>query len=111
MATFNGFKQAFARERLAVTASTITLTPATYMDSAASEDVRRRATGARVSIETAAIRFTEDGSTPSATGGAEVGANGSVNDVIYLDGYGAIAGFKMTRASGTDGVVQVVYYR
>lgn len=111
MAVFNGMKQAFATERITVSNTAVGLTVDTYNNAGAAVDVRRRATGARVSIETAAIRFTEEGSTPVITGGSEVGALGNVNDVIYLDGYGAIAGFKAIRNTGTDGMIQVVYYR
>lgn len=111
MAIFNGFKQPFARERLTVSSTVKTLTATVYNDASSSVDLRQRASGARVTVETAGLRWTEEGTDPNIGVGTEVGSLAAVGDAIYLDGYNAVARLKMLRSTGTDAAVEVTYYR
>ncbi len=109
---FLAFKQAFARERLTVSNTTKTLTAATYTDAAnAGTSTNQKAYGAKITIETADIRYTEEGTAPSDTSGSEVGSVAASGSTIYLEGYNAIAKFKACRKGTTDAVIEVVYYR
>lgn len=109
------FKQAFARERLTVGNTVQTLTEATYIDAAAAADNRRRASGAKITIETAAIRYTEEGTAPTSVTGAGSGANlghvAAANDIIYLDGLNALRNFKAIRDTAGNATIEVTYYR
>lgn len=114
MATIGGFftfKQPFARERITVDNTVKSLTATTYNDAAANVDVRRRASGARITVEAQPVRFTEEGTSPSNAGGSEVGTLAAATDVIYLEGYNAVSRFKAIRSGGTDAVIEVVYFR
>lgn len=60
---------------------------------------------AEISVETAPIRFTVDGTPPTITLGHLV----SPNDVIRIDSAEDIAAFRAIRATATSGVINVSY--
>lgn len=109
MSAFNVRKHAFARERLTVADSVVTLTPATYNNSGAAAAVREKANSARISVEAQPLRFTEDGTAP--VGSTGPGALAAAGDVLYLDSYEAIVKFKAIRDTGSSSAIEVVYYR
>lgn len=61
---------------------------------------------ASVQVFTAPIRFTLDGTTPTAT----VGHRADVYDQIELEGYHEVAGFRAIREGATSATVEVTYY-
>lgn len=92
---------AFASERLTVSSSVVTLTSGTYAPSGSGA-----ALSAIVTVEDDAIRFTLDGTTPTASRGHKVAAGGS----FILFGYSEVAGFKAIRVTG-DAPIEVTYKR
>lgn len=101
-------RTAFARERITVGASAVPLTAATYLDSAAAEKVRSEAKAARIVVIGNPIRFTEEGTAPVAT---TTGSPGAVGDIIELNTPENIYNFQAIRDTGSDGAIEVVYYR
>ena len=107
MNIFTQITQAFARERLTVTNAVTTLTAALYATGA----YRQRASRVQITVEKAAIRFTQEGTDPSAVVGSEVGTLANIGDVLLLDGQQAADDFKATRAGAVNAVIEVVYFR
>lgn len=96
----------FAYESVTVANSATSLTAATYSPSG-----RTHAQYALVTVETAAIRFTLDGTTPSNDADTPVGHLAAVGDVIELEGSNTIARFQAIRSTSTSGVLRVSYAR
>lgn len=72
-----------------------------------SPDHLKTAKSALFTVETAAIRFTTDGTAPVAsTTGHVVAAGGS----FVVNGYQNIVALKMIRDTGSDATVQATYY-
>lgn len=63
------------------------------------------ADGAQITVDTAAIKFTVDGTVPTASLGHTV----SVGDMILLESRNEIRDFKAIRAGGVDGLLQITY--
>ena len=61
--------------------------------------------GAVITVENAAIRFTVDGTVPTATIGHTMG----IGDTIFLEGRDDVIKFKAIRAGGVDGLLQITY--
>lgn len=90
---------AFAHEVLTVTNAVQTLTAATYIVGA------RYAQVAFITVEDANIRYTYDGTTPSAT----VGHLLTDGSALTLTGHHDISTFKAFRAAGVDAEIRVTY--
>lgn len=88
---------AFDRESVIIAAASTGLTAGTYLD----------AIRAVLTLETAQVRMTMDGTAASAS----VGHLMNPDDVITLDGTKQIANFRAFRTGGVSGVVQVTYFR
>ncbi len=61
---------------------------------------------AKVQVETAEIRYTEDGTAPTTT----VGHIGSVYDIIYVS-FQDFATFKAIRTGTTSGKLNITYFK
>lgn len=94
-----GIYFAFAYEQLTVTNAVKTLTSTVYQSG------DKKAQIAFITVEDADIRFTYDGSTPSATNGHLLRAD----SVLTLYGTHDIENFKAFRAAGTDAEINVTY--
>ena len=57
-------------------------------------------------VETAQIRFTVDGTTPTSS----VGFLGYIGDVVSINGEHDIKAFRAIRVSGTDATIQPIYF-
>ena len=86
----------FAHETLTVADSAIGLTSGTYSD----------ATRAEMTLETAQIRFWDDGTDPTASVGILV----EIGDTIVLNSAAQIANFKAIRTGTTSGVLSIQYF-
>lgn len=94
--------EGFAYEAVTVSNSAIGLTKATYDPG----QEHQKAIRALITVETANMRYTYDGTTPTSTVGHLVG-NG---DVVTLNGYGNIKRFKAIRTD-SDASIKVTYER
>lgn len=90
---------AFAHEELTVTNAVKVLTAATYKVG------DRYAQAAFITVEDADVRYTYDGTTPSATVGHLLTQGSS----ITLAGYHDISTFKAYRSAAVDGTLHVTY--
>jgi len=86
----------FDHEILTVTESVVGLTSATYLD----------AIRAEMTLETAQIRYWDDGSDPTSSEGHPV----NVGDIITLDSAAQIANFKAIRTGSTSGKLMISYF-
>jgi hypothetical protein len=93
----------FAFEQLTVAGTVQVLTPSKYKDSATSGG----ASSAFLTNETASIRYTYDGTTPSATVGHLLTDGGT----LVLMGQQQMASFKCIRVSGVSATITVTYER
>lgn len=92
----------YAFEQLTVTNAVQVLTPSKYKDNATSGG----ASTAFISNETDAIRYTYDGTTPSASVGHRLADGG----ILILSGQNQMASFKCFRIT-TDATITVTYER
>lgn len=94
----------FAHEALTIdnTAGGIALTAATYAPAGAPGAVR-----AVLTLETAQIRWTYDGTAPTTT----VGHLMETGEKVALTGAETIARFRAIRTGGTSGVLHITYER
>ena len=90
---------AFAHEALTVSNAVKTLTAATYIVG------ERYSQAAFITLEDADIRYTYDGTTPSAT----VGHLLTQGSALTLMGHHDISNFKAYRAGSVDGTIHVTY--
>lgn len=94
--------QSFTTERITVdaTAGGVRLTVANVL-------ATPYAQAATITVETAQIRWTKDGTAPTSTTGhlANVGA------IIFLDNAGDLWRFRAIRTGATSGVLQATYHR
>ena len=86
----------FAHETLTVGSTAVGLTSATYSD----------ATRAEMTLETAQIRFWDDGTDPTSSVGIPV----YVGDPIVLNSAAQIANFKAIRTGSTSGTLSIQYF-
>ena|SRR3990167_9045294 len=94
-----GLFKAFAHESITVTDTAQTFTAATYLTG--SEKAKR----AIITIESAQIRYTYDGTTPTSS----VGHLCNPFDVISLIGSDNITNFRAIRAGSTNAAIKVTY--
>lgn len=85
-------------EAITVAAAAIGITAGLLSPSGTRKPIRTVMT-----LETANIRYTWDGTTPTAS----VGHLARPNDVITLLGYKALSNFRAFRSTGTSGVLRV----
>lgn len=72
----------------------------------------RPATAIMVSVETAAIRYTVDGTTPTVTAGTGLGHLGEVGDVITISGFQNIKNFRAINAVAASGAtLRITFFR
>jgi len=88
--------KAFDYESVTVAASSIGLTAGKYLD----------AVKALITLETAQIRITTDGTAASATVGHII----NIDDVVTLEGSHQIASFRGFRTGATSGVLKATYF-
>lgn len=86
----------FDHETITVADAAIGLTAATYLD----------ATRAEITLETAQIRFWDDGTAPTTTVGRIV----NIGDEIILNTAAQVTGFKAIRTSASSGKLMVQYF-
>jgi len=89
-----GIYKPYAYEAITVADTAIGLTSAKYMNSNTTEV---RASRVMITVETAQVRYTYDGTTPTSS----VGHILNVNDVLTLVGDDAIKNFKAIRVSAS----------
>lgn len=87
---------AFDHESVTIAAASTGLTAGTYLN----------ATRAILTLETAQIRITTDGTAASATVGHII----NIDDVITLEGTEQIARFRGFRTGGVSGVLKITYF-
>ena len=93
-------------EKLTVSNTTQVLTPASYLTGSGLS--LKKAGNATITIETASIRGTFDGTAPvDATSTGHVFAAGTV---ITLESYTQIQKFKAVRVGGSDATINVTYW-
>ena len=92
----------FAYEELTVTNAVQVLTPSKYKDSVTSGG----ASNAFITNDGDALRYTYDGTTPSATTGHKLSDGG----ILVLSGQNQMASFRCFRVS-TDTTIRVTYER
>ena len=91
-----------------ITVSTTAIGPSTASIITGSGLSLKKAGNATITIETASIRATFDGTTPvDATNTGHVFAAGTV---LTLESYTQIQKFKMVRVGGTDATVNITYW-
>ncbi|MDA3834834.1 MAG: hypothetical protein PF495_15720 [Spirochaetales bacterium] len=93
---------AYAYEAITVAGTAIGFTDAKLKE--AESKYGRNLSKALVAVETAQIRFTVDGTTPSTT----VGTLLDVGDILEVDGLD-VSKFLAIRATGTSGAIKVIY--
>ena len=67
--------------------------------------------GAEITVETADIRYTTDGTTPTVTVGTALGHIKGAGEIIYLTSYDEIVAFLAINAVGSNGAAIVVTYK
>ena len=101
----NGEFLAYAYEAITVANASIGFTETNY--NPALGQTTLRAERAFFTVETAAIRYTIDGTTPTTT----VGHLLSSGDIVLIDGYENIANFRAIRTGGTSASIKVTYMK
>ena len=109
MATYiNGPKVAFAFEQVTVDSTGggfgLTGTTIDTFDSTTKE--HRKASEAQLSVETAQIRYTVDGTAPTTT----VGHIANDGDILVITGQQNLTKFKAIRTGATSATLTVTYY-
>lgn len=97
----NASAGAYGTESITVSNTVIGFTDATINPGTGNKPFK-----AVFTIETAQIRFTVDGTTPTTT----VGFLGNINDVVTINGQHDIQAFKAIRTGSTDAVIQPIYF-
>lgn len=117
-ATFvNGSKTPYAHEKITGMTSSTGLTAANYKQNLnasvnAPYDKNRYADEVFISVETADIRATFDGTTPTVTAGTALGHLFSAGSTITLVGMDAISKFRAINAVDANGAsLRVTYWR
>ena len=108
-------KKPYATEQITVSTAALPLTVALVANSATTPlgtntnywAVRVPASAAIVEAKTNGVYYTLDGSTPSSTNGMNLNAG----DELTLAGYNQVSKLKMIRNSGSDAIINVIYYR
>ena len=95
------YARAYNAESITVSNTAIGFTSATI-----SPERRTKPDKAVFVVETAQIRFTVDGSTPTTT----VGFLAQIGDIVTINGEGDIKNFRAIRTGATDATIQPVYF-
>ena len=96
----------FAFEQLTISTSVVPLTSTKYTAGQTDQGSRRLARMAYVTVDSNPIRYTMDGTTPSASIGHAVAAAGG----FWLEGESTIRNFKAIRSGASDAVINVSYF-
>jgi len=100
-------KVAYAFETLTVDTSTRTLTSAYLTRLSSPGPSINPDTSAFMTVETATLRWTINGSSPTSTSGHKA----TDGDTISITGYDNLRNFRFLKVSGSDGSLQVTYER
>ena len=95
------YARAYNTESITVSNTAIGFTSATIIP-----EKRTKPIQAVFIVETAQIRFTVDGTTPTTT----VGFLAEIGDIVTINGEGDIKNFKAIRTGSTDAVIQPIYF-
>jgi hypothetical protein len=95
------YARAYNTESITVSSVAIGFTSATI-----SPERRTKPIKAVFIVETAQIRFTVDGSTPTTT----VGFLAEIGDIVTINGEGDIKNFKAIRTGASDATIQPIYF-
>lgn len=95
------YARAYNTESITVSNTAIGFTSATI-----SPERKTKPYKAVFTVETAAIRFTVDGSTPTSS----VGFLAQIGDIVTINGEGDIKNFRAIRTDATDAVIQPIYF-
>lgn len=117
--TVNAPLQAYAQETVGTLTSAIGGTASTYNVARSAQaggsdhfDRIRRPEQAFITIETAAIRWTVNGTTPTTTATTGVGHLAAAGDTIVISGYQNIANFLAINAVNASGAaLRISYFR
>lgn len=115
----NGPRLAYDHEKISTLTSSTGLTATKYAVGntfAAGEtntfDKVRRAEEVFISVETADIRYTIDGTTPTVTAGTGIGHLATSGSTITIVGFEAISKFRAINAVASSGsAIQATYFR
>jgi hypothetical protein len=111
----NGPEDAYTSERITDFSAAKGLTEGAYQVALTAQlefNRIRRAHSVMISVETGAIRYTIDGTTPTTTAGTAVGHLGEVGDVITITGFDNIKNFKAINAvAANNAALFVTYFR
>lgn len=112
--SINGASPAKAHEKISTLTSSTALTAATYnlaVTTNAPFDRVRTPKSALLQVETANIRWTVDGTTPTVTAGTGIGFVAIPYQFLVIDGYENITKFRMINEVASNGAtVQVSYF-
>lgn len=95
------YARAYGTESITVSSTAIGFTAATI-----NPQRRIKPDKAVFTVETAAIRFTVDGSTPTST----VGFLAQIGDIVTINGEHDIKKFRAIRTDSTDATIQPIYF-
>jgi hypothetical protein len=104
--SLGGAFKARSHEKVSTLTSAIGFTSTKYEYNPSTETPSTRVLQAEevtITVETADIRWTCDGTTPTVTSGTALGHIASAGDVITLTGYDNIKNFKAINAVGASG--------
>jgi len=105
--SFFNRRKPYEKESLTISSSAVSGTASKINNVDSDGPVNFKASGAVVYVTTNSIFFTLDGTTPSATNGEVAYASERIN----IAGYQKVLGLRMLRATGTDAVVNITYYK
>lgn len=110
----NGALRARAHEKITATTSSVGFTASNYVLDQTTNDPfsgRRHAVEALITVETADIRWTCDGTTPTVTAGTALGHIASDGDAILISGHDNIKAFRAINAVASNGAtLRVTFY-
>lgn len=111
----NGAKIPYAYEKITATTASVGFTDSNIKQSVSTNapfGVERVANEVLVTVETAAIRATFDGTTPTVTAGTGAGHLFDVGATFVITGYEAISKFRCINAVASSGaVVRATFWR
>src|SRR5687767_1523443 len=116
MATFiNGNKTPYAHEKISTLTSSTGLTAANLTETVSTNppfDRTRPADEVLISVETASIRWTCDGTVPTVTADTGIGHLATAGEKLLITGYTAIKNFRAINAVAASGAaIQATYFR
>lgn len=109
----NGTRQAYGVEKVSTLTSSTGLTEANYLQNVDIAGASaRQAQEVMISVETGAIRYTVDGTTPTTTATTGIGHLAQPGDILVIAGYQNIKNFRAINAVASNGAeLRVTFYR